>query len=134
MSFLLDTSTCVFALNRAHGVAERMLAHRRNEVWVSALTRAELLAAAAASGSPARNVHRAQQFLSGLTTIDFSAADADTYATIRARMEKKGLLIGPIDLLIAAQAVSRDLTMVTDNEKEFRRVPGLALVNWATRG
>lgn len=131
MSFLLDTDTCIFALRGEHRVVERLRHTSRAEVWVSALTRAELLAGAARSGSPTRNAHLVHHFLGPLLLIDFTAADADAYADLRARLEKKGQLIGPIDLLLASQAVARNLTLVTNNVREFRRVPGLLLENWA---
>lgn len=130
MSFLLDADTCIFALKDVYRVRERMQSHRRAEVWVSALTRAELLAGAASSGSPSRNLHAVHHFLHPLTLIDFTAADADACALVRARLQKRGHLIGPLDMLLAAQALARGLTLVTNNEREFRRVQGLDLVNW----
>ena len=65
-----------------------------------------------------------------MTPIPFEAADTATYARIRAALERKGANIGPLDQLIAAQAVARDLVLVTDNLREFRRVPGLRCENW----
>jgi len=71
--------------------------------------------------------------LSTLTILDFVSADAATYAQIRARLERAGKPIGPLDTLIAAQAVARKLTLVSNNRKEFGRVPRLAIENWADR-
>ena len=131
MSFLLDTDTCIHVINDTGGTRRRMLSKRRNEVWVSSLSVAELLAGAAKSGSPTRNRHTIEAFLTPLTLIDFTVADAAAYAEVRARLEKNGQLIGPIDLLLAAQAIGRDLTLVTNNLRELRRVTGLAVASWA---
>ena len=69
-------------------------------------------------------------FLTPLTIFDFTSADAMAYAHIRATLERAGTPIGPLDIMIAAQAIARDLTLVTNNEREFRRVSGLRLENW----
>ena len=131
MSFLLDTDTCVYVMNDTGQARRRMLATPRNAVWVSALTVAELLAGAAQSGSASRNRHHVERFLAPLTIIDFTRDDAVAYGALRAQLAKRGQLIGPVDLLLAAQATARDLTLVTNNEREFRRMPGLALINWS---
>ena len=64
--------------------------------------------------------------------VEFTSADAIAYARIRSKLERKGRPIGPLDTLIAAQAVGRSLTLVSNNEREFRRVPGLIVENWST--
>jgi tRNA(fMet)-specific endonuclease VapC len=70
-------------------------------------------------------------FLRPLAVVDFTSADAATCAHLRAKLERAGTPIGPLDTLIAAQAVSRKLVLVTSNEREFGRVPGLRLENWS---
>lgn len=65
-----------------------------------------------------------------MESLPFATADALAYAKIRAALERKGHLIGALDMLIAAQAVARDLVLVTDNLREFKRVPGLKAENW----
>lgn len=87
-------------------------------------------AGAAELQGPSRNLHAVHHFLHPLTLIDFTAADADAYASVRARLQKRGRLIGPLDMLLAAQALARGLTLVTNSEREFRRVQGLDLVSW----
>ncbi len=72
------------------------------------------------------------QFLSSFEFVPFSDADAIVYGKIRAELEIKGQIIGPYDLQIAAQAMSRGMTLITNNVSEFQRVPGLLLENWAT--
>jgi tRNA(fMet)-specific endonuclease VapC len=98
---------------------------------LSSVVLAELLTGVAKSGTGAA-LRRASlnDLVDGLTPLPFDGDAAEVYARLRARMESKGQLIGPLDLLIAAQALSRDLVLVTDNLREFRRVPGLACENW----
>ena len=130
MKLLLDTDTCIFALKRNQTVVERMLAHSRAEVAVSVITEAELRTGAARSSAPARTLHLLENFLRPLTIVEFTSTDATTYAQLRAKLERAGTPIGPLDTLIAAQAVSRKLVLVSSNEREFGRVPGLRLENW----
>jgi tRNA(fMet)-specific endonuclease VapC len=72
-----------------------------------------------------------ENFLGPLAILEFTSADAAAYAQVRARLERAGTPIGPFDTLIAAQAVARKLTLVTNNQREFARVSGLRLDNWA---
>jgi tRNA(fMet)-specific endonuclease VapC len=88
---------------------------------------------AAKSDAAAKIGRLVENFLRPLTILDFVSADAATYAQIRARLERAGKPIGPLDTLIAAQAVARKLTLVSSNRKEFGRVPELAIENWADR-
>jgi len=69
------------------------------------------------------------RILRPLTILDFVSTDAPTYAQVRAKLERAGKPIGPLDTLIAAHAVARKLTLVSNNRKEFGRVPGLAIEN-----
>jgi tRNA(fMet)-specific endonuclease VapC len=130
MKFLLDTDTCIYALKRRERVIKHLLSQSREDVAVSVLTEAELRTGAAKSSSASRTIRLVENFLQPLTVIEFSSEDAATYAVVRSRLELAGTPIGPIDTLIAAQAVARKLTLVTSNEREFRRVTGLALENW----
>jgi tRNA(fMet)-specific endonuclease VapC len=70
------------------------------------------------------------KFLAPFEIIPFSEAAAATYGRIRAGLEKSGLLVGAFDLLIGVQALSENLILVTNNEREFRRIPGLTVENW----
>ena len=72
-----------------------------------------------------------ENFLSPLTGIDFTSEDAIAYAAVRSRLERAGTPIGPLDTLIASQAIARKLTLVSNNEREFRRVGGLSVENWS---
>lgn len=130
MKFLLDTDTCIYALKQNENVLRHLLAAAREDVVVSVVTEAELRTGAAKSSSALRTLRRVENFLLPLTVIDFTSDDAIVYAGLRARLERAGTPIGPLDTLIAAHAVGRKLTLVTNNEREFRRVHGLHLENW----
>ena len=130
MKFLLDTDTCIYALKQSDSVLGHLLAAAREDVFVSVVTEAELRTGAAKSSSPAGTLRRIENFLLPLTVIDFTSDDAIVYAGVRAKLERAGTPIGPLDTLIAAHAVGRKLTLVTNNEREFRRVHGLRFENW----
>jgi tRNA(fMet)-specific endonuclease VapC len=98
---------------------------------VSVITEAELRTGAAKSSSPMKTLGLIENFLRPITLIDFTSEDAVAYAGVRAKLERAGTPIGPLDALIAAQAVARKLTVVSNNEREFHRVAGLAIENWS---
>ena len=131
MKFLLDTDTCIYALKQNERVLERLLSAARQDVVVSVITEGELRTGAAKSSTPSRSLQLVENFLSPITLIEFTSDDAITYATVRAKLERAGTPIGPLDTLIASQAVARGLTLVSNNEREFRRVAGLAVENWS---
>jgi tRNA(fMet)-specific endonuclease VapC len=130
MKFLLDTDTCIYALKQREGVIEHLLAQSREDVAVSVITEAELRTGASKSSSPVKTLRLVENFLKPLTIVEFTSEDAATYARIRTRLERAGTPIAPLDTLIAAQAVGRKLTLVTNNEREFRRVSELTVENW----
>lgn len=131
MKFLLDTDTCIYALKQHPGVLKTLLSKSRSEVGTSVITEAELRFGAAKSTSPAKTLGLIENFLRPLSIIEFTSADAVGYASVRARLERAGKLIGPLDTLIAGQAVARKLVLVSNNQREFARVSGLRLENWA---
>ena len=130
MRFMLDTNICIYAIK--HRPATVLAALRRHEaagLGVAAITVAELEFGAAKSGS-ARNQAALQQFLRPLEVADFDRAAASIYGPLRAQLEAAGTPIGPLDTQIAAQALALGVTLVTNNTREFARVPGLLLANW----
>ena len=128
--FILDTDTCMYALKQDENVLQHLLSTPREDVLVSVITEAELRTGAVKSTSPVKTLHIVENFLRPLTLIDFTSDDAMAYAGVRAKLERAGTPIGPLDTLIASQAVGRRLTLVTNNEREFRRVTGLTIANW----
>jgi tRNA(fMet)-specific endonuclease VapC len=129
--FLLDTDTCIYALKQHARVIERLLATAREDVGVSVITEAELRTGAAKSSSPSKTLALVENFLAPITRLEFAAEDAVAYAVIRSKLERAGTPIGPLDTLIAAQAIGRGFVLVSNNEREFRRVAGLKLENWS---
>lgn len=130
--FLLDTNICVYALKgRAH-VLSRLLSTDPATVWISVITEAELRTGAAKSSSPRKTLRLVENFLAPIQILEFTSDDAVVYAQIRSRLESAGTPIGPLDTLIGAHAVSRRLTLVTNNGREFSRIVSLSLENWAT--
>ena len=132
MKFLLDTDTCSYALKQNPAVLKHLLAQSREDIVVSVITEAELRTGAAKSASGAKTLRLVENFLRPLGIVEFTSNDAASYAQVRAKLERAGTPIGPLDTLIAAQAVARKLALVSNNEGEFSRVAGLRLENWAS--
>jgi len=132
MKLLLDTDTCIYALKQNPTILRRLLAQSREDVAVSVITEAELRTGAAKSTSSAKTLRLVENFLRPLSILEFTANDAASYAQVRAKLERAGTPIGPLDTLIAAQAVARKLVLVSNNEREFGRVAGLRVENWVT--
>jgi tRNA(fMet)-specific endonuclease VapC len=132
MKFLLDTDTCIYALKQNASVLKHLLAHSRNDVGLSVITEAELRTGAVKSSSAAKTLRLIENFLRPLGIVEFTSIDAASYAQVRAKLERAGTPIGPLDTLIAAQAVARKLVLVSNNEREFSRVAGLRIENWTS--
>ncbi len=129
---MLDTSVCVDLIRRrAARVLGRLQSHGVGDVGVSAITVAELEYGVARSGDPARNADALARFLSAREIAPFDDRAATPYGRIRSALEDHGNTIGSMDLLIAAHAVSLGVRLVTVNDREFRRVPGLHVENWS---
>ena len=130
MRYLLDTNICIYVINaRPPAVLERFLAHEADGVGISAITTSELYWGVHKSGS-ARNLAALEKFLSPLTVLDYGLAAAQRYGELRAHLDRQGTPIGPLDQQIAAHALALDVTLVTNNLREFERVPGLRFENW----
>ncbi len=131
MKFLLDTDTCIHALKHHAAVLNNLLAQSRADIALSVITEAELRTGAAKSASPVKTLRLVENFLRPLSILEFTSDDGAAYAQVRAKLERAGKPIGPLDTLIAAQAVSRRLVLVSNNQREFSRVAGLHIQNWA---
>ena len=132
MGFMLDTNTCVELIReRDDRILRRMRRRRPDELCVSSVTLSELEYGAAKSADPQRNRLALAKFMTPLTVVPYDDAVAPVYGRVRAELEKAGTPIGPLDTMIAAHALALGLTVVTDNEREFCRVSGLTVQNWA---
>lgn len=128
--YLLDTNICIYVINvRPPTVLARFLAHEIDGLGISAITASELYWGVCKSGS-VRNRTTLDKFLSPLTVLDYDLNAAQHYGELRAHLEKQGTPIGPLDQQIAAHALALGITLVTNNVREFERVPGLRVENW----
>ncbi len=132
MRYMLDTNICIYVIKRRPlAVQTKLLQHEAQGLGVSIITVCELAYGASKTGS-AKNRAALQQFLAPLEVADFDAAAAQAYAQVRSSLEAAGTPIGPLDTQIAAHALALGVTLVTNNTREFERVKGLRLANWAT--
>lgn len=132
MDYLLDTNICIYIIKkRPEVVLEKFREMTIGSVGISTITLAELEYGIRKSINPDKNLEALNQFLVPLDIKDFDYNATVEYGKIRANLEKTGTPIGPLDTLIAAHALSLNTTLVTNNEKEFIRVAGLKIENWA---
>jgi tRNA(fMet)-specific endonuclease VapC len=131
--YLLDTNICIYIRQRRpEELLRRFRRLHPGEAALSVITYGELLYGAAKSAQRAVALERLRELVHLLPALPLPETAAETYGTIRAELESKGEMIGNNDLWIAAHALAGGLTLVTNNEKEFRRVRGLKIQNWAT--
>jgi len=131
--YLLDTNICIYIRQkRPEEVLRRFRRLRPGEAALSVITYGELLYGATKSEQRAEALERLHELVHLLPAIPLPETAAETYGTIRAALESKGRVLGDNDLWIAAHAMAAELTLVTNNGKEFRRVRGLKVQNWAS--
>ncbi|MFN0316094.1 MAG: type II toxin-antitoxin system VapC family toxin [Burkholderiales bacterium] len=131
---LLDTNICIFVLNRGPGferIIRRMDGLSRGDVLVSSVSAAELQFGAWASARKQDNLLRLERFLAEFEVLPFEENAARAYGQLRAALKELGTLIGPLDTLIAGHSLSIGATLVTNNLREFQRVPGLRAEDWS---
>lgn len=132
MTYMLDTNICIYAMKKK---PEQVLRRFREEMdgglCISSITLAELEYGMKHSSDPLKNEQALLRFLAPLSILPFGAAAASEYGQLRAHLQSKGTPIGPLDMLIAGHAKAEGLVLVTNNVKEFERVPDLEIENWA---
>ena len=132
MRYMLDTNICIYAIKKKPQIViEQILKHLNDEFYVSSMTYSELIYGADKSSFPDKNKVAINTLLSNITILDFDSKAGNEYGKIRSQLEKKGQIIGTMDMLIAAHAMSANCILVTNNEKEFERVEELSIENWA---
>ena len=130
MRYLLHTNICIYAINqRSDTVINRLKREGRSNLTTSVLVAAELAFGAEKSNRP-ETKQQLLLFLSGLQVLPWSESAVWHYARQRKQLKAAGTPIGEMDLLIASQALGEDLTLVTNNTREFERIEGLKLENW----
>ncbi len=128
---LLDTNICVELIRgRAPQVFNRLRQYSTDSVAISSVTLSELEYGVARSPRPAYHAGLLAQFLAPVMVLPFDHVAASTYGRLRHTLEQSGHPIGPLDTLIAAHALALEVTLITNNEREFRRVTGLKVENW----
>lgn len=131
MKYFLDTNVCIdYLTGRYPSVVARIQESSPEAIRLSSIVVAELRYGADRSERPRANHSRVDTLVEEIECLDFDVPAAAAYGRLRARLEERGKLIGPNDMLIAAHALSLDIVLVTDNVGEFRRVKGLELENW----
>lgn len=131
MRFMVDTDTCIALIKRKPApVLRRLTALAPGEAGISAITLAELRFGVEKSAARDRNDRALDAFVLPLEVADFDEAAAAAYGAVRSALEKAGTPIGPLDTQIGAHALSLGAALVTHNVREFRRVPGLTVVDW----
>lgn len=129
MKYLLDTNTVIAILNDSDSKPAKMLRTKSPaDVFISAIIAHELYYGAFKSANSNKNKSRVDSML--FSVLDFDSMDAVKSGEIRARLASQGTPIGPLDVLVAGQALSRDLVLVTRNIREFERIAELKLQNW----
>lgn len=131
--YLLDANIVIYIRqNRPEAVLRRFARLRPGEAAISVISYGELLYGAMKSSQRESALKRLGELSHALPALPLPGQAAETYGTIRAELESKGQMISNNDLWIAAHALAAKLTLVTNHEKEFRRVRGLKVQNWAT--
>lgn len=130
MTFMLDTNVCIELLNeRDSRLAKKLASVSPGDIRLCSVVKAELYHGAQKSGLE-KNLNLVRTFSTSFESLPFDDSAAETYGQVRLALEKQGKLIGPYDLLIASIALVHNLTLVTHNMHEFRRVPDLQLEDW----
>lgn len=131
MKFLLDTNICIYIIkNNPPLVLNKFKKLSPNDIAISSVTLAELRYGVEKSLHKEKNRHAFEEFILPLEIMPFDEFTTHFYGVLRAQLEKKGTLIGPLDMMIASHALSLELTLITNNTREFSRVPKLCLEDW----
>ncbi len=133
MKYMLDTNICIYLIKHSSpNLLQKFLEKDPEDFCISVITYSELMYGVEKSQKKNESYIALMTFLANIKILDFNSKAADAYANIRAKLEKNGKPIGNMDQLIAAHALSRNLTIVTNNEREFIRVEKLKVENWVS--
>jgi len=131
MKYLLDTNICIYIIkNNPKEVVDIFKSHPISSICISSITLSELEFGIEKSSNIERNRIALTKFLAPIDICHYDSRASMCYGKIRAYLEKRGNPIGPLDTLIAAHCLSLNYTLVTNNEKEFSRIPNLRIANW----
>jgi len=128
--YMLDTNTLIYFFKGMGDVEKNLFLHSPKDIFISSIVLYELRVGIAKSNNPQKREKQLSVLLKQINVIDFSKEEAKASALLRANLETKGTPIGPIDTLIAGSAKANNLTLITHNTNEFKRVEGLKLDDW----
>ena len=129
--FLLDTDTLIYSLKGNDAVVRNLATHQRDPLKVSVITTMELYYGAYKSEKAAANLAKVRRIENAFDILSVDFSIAETFGMLKSALESQGTPLDDFDLVIAASALAHNLTLVTNNEKHFRRVEGLRLDNWS---
>ena len=132
LKYLLDTNIVIYVLKRRPKEVLDIFNANASRMAISSITLSELMYGAEKSLNTDKNLEAVEEFVSHLEVLPYDAKASQHYGQIKAALEKKGQIIGENDIYIAAHATSHGLILVTNNLREFKRVPNLALENWVS--
>jgi tRNA(fMet)-specific endonuclease VapC len=131
---MLDSNICIYLIKRQpRKVIDKFEEIALGEIAISSVTVAELMYGVAKSQHQDKNRVALESFLAPLEIVDFGLKAAQYFGMVRANLKKIGAPIGAYDLMIAAHALSLDLVLVINNEREFQRIPDLIVENWVNQ-
>lgn len=134
MKYMLDTNICIYLMNgRDDKLAQRFSRINSEDICISNITYSELMYGVEKSDKRELNFTRLLLFLSEVDILNYDLKASEEYGLIKANLQKKGNLIGPNDMLIAAHCKSHNLTLITNNAKGFKRINGLKVENWVNK-
>ncbi|PIE74425.1 MAG: VapC toxin family PIN domain ribonuclease [Deltaproteobacteria bacterium] len=132
--YLIDTNICIYIMNnRPQEVIQKCRSIEVGNIYISSITTSELCYGVSKSQKVEENTKRLEEFLKPFIITPYSEEASYFYGKIRAKLENQGNIIGPLDMLIAAHALSKNLTLVTNNIKEFSRIKTLKVENWVAK-
>ena len=131
MKYLLDTDICIYLIKRKpEQLLKRLIDQDISNIGISSITLSELEYGVEKSSHKEQNKLALAEFLAPLNVLPYDDNVASTYGKIRVFLEREGITIGPLDTLIGAHALSMKVILVTNNHREFGRIPGLKIENW----
>lgn len=132
MKYMLDTNICIFVIkHKPETVIKRFMEHDPSDICISSITYAELVHGVEKSQAKEKNRIALTLLLANIQIVPFDSLAAQVYGVVKADLQKQGTPIGPLDTLIASHAKALDLTLVTNNTREYIRVEGLKVEDWA---
>lgn len=131
MNYFFDTNICIYFLKgKGENIEKNIRKLNPNRIKIPSVVKAELLLGAFKSNDQKKNREIVLSFLDPFEIIGFNDIESEIYAEVRSGLEIQGIPIGPNDLLVASVVLSSNGILVTNNEKEFKRIPNLKIENW----